>query len=119
MDGEHPLVGQLAEFNPQQRFGVLWKIVFFATASVVFASSVITVFLLTFTEIAPFAWLNAIYLCIFAFSMMVVDFPLELAVIHEARALVYKYLMFLTRFTGRRKNTIGEIIIFTIFCRDC
>lgn len=81
-----------------------WKLLFFGGACVTFAAGVIAVicWILKFTW-APFTFMTECFLLFLGALMMVLDFPMP----HPSPALTavrdnaYKFVLFMTRFTGR------------------
>mmetsp|Transcript_8170 Transcript_8170/g.20180 ORF Transcript_8170/g.20180 Transcript_8170/m.20180 type:complete len:270 (-) Transcript_8170:171-980(-) len=87
--------------------GLTWQLIYFAAACVVCAAGVLAVLDLIFNAFSvlesPFVFLNCIYLCLFGGLMLLLDFPFVQSVprIHEFRALLYHFMLFLTRKIGR------------------
>lgn len=84
-----------------QKFPMTWKLLFFIAACCVTAAGLIGTFAFAFTTIQPFGLMDQVYLLIFGLLMFVVDCPLNHAVVKQTKLLIYKYLLFMTRFTGR------------------
>merc|ERR1719236_392889 len=81
-----------------------WRLLFFVAACCVFAAGVIAVLSLLFKfPPAPMSFLSECFLLIFGFLMVICDLPFSHPnpSINMVRNSIYKYLMFLTRFTGR------------------
>eukprot|EP00933_Yihiella_yeosuensis_P054362 TRINITY_DN52785_c0_g1_i2.p1 TRINITY_DN52785_c0_g1~~TRINITY_DN52785_c0_g1_i2.p1 ORF type:complete len:265 (-),score=45.09 TRINITY_DN52785_c0_g1_i2:219-1013(-) len=81
-----------------------WKLFFFAGACITFATGVITtVFWILHFQFAPATFMSEVFLVIFGFLMIVLDFPVP----HPNPTLVavrdhcYKFVLFMTRFMGR------------------
>lgn len=86
----------------QKKFSMTWKIGFFVAACCTVAAGVIGVLALALTTFAPFDLINEIYLLLFGLMMIIIDFPVpEHPKIRETKLTIYKYLLFMTRFTGR------------------
>jgi len=82
---------------------ISWKILFFVAACCVLAAAVISIISLIFSFTwAPVSMLTQLFLLVFGLLMLVLDFPVppnqQLAMI---RFNIYKFLLFMTRFTGR------------------
>eukprot|EP00397_Hematodinium_sp_SG-2012_P040916 GEMP01044939.1.p1 GENE.GEMP01044939.1~~GEMP01044939.1.p1 ORF type:complete len:259 (+),score=35.95 GEMP01044939.1:107-883(+) len=87
--------------NAGRRFGGIWKLFFFIAAACVIGASVVGFFAAVAEEVSIFDIINQIYLGIFGLLMLVIDFPLEHPKVVAIRLSIYKYLLFMTRFTGR------------------
>lgn len=81
-----------------------WKILFFSAAVCVLAAGIISiVMILASWEWAPMTLTSEVYLVIFGLMMVVLDFPIP----HPNRYLaqirynIYRFALFMTRFTGR------------------
>jgi hypothetical protein len=81
-----------------------WKLLFFAGACVTLAGGIIPFFYHLFHwEWAPLTFLDSTFLVLFGVLMIVLDFPIP----HPSGHLVairdnaYKFVLFMTRFTGR------------------
>jgi len=85
----------------QQKFKLEWKLAFFVGACFAVGAGVIGVLDLAFFAFAPFDLINELYLLIFGLLMLVIDFPLPHPKVREYKLTIYKYLLFMTRFTGR------------------
>jgi len=99
---------------------VSWKIMFFAGACCVLASAVIAITALTFTfTFAPFSVTTILFLLSFGLLMIVLDFPVPHPSPHLAtiRMNIYKFMLFMTRFTGRGMwyLFLGTMIFVTLF----
>jgi len=82
---------------------VTWRILFFTAAICVLVTSVIAFLCMLFSFVwAPFSHLSVIFLLILSIVMIVLDAPLpQNDKLDMVRVRVYKYLLFMTRFTGR------------------
>jgi len=85
-----------------------WNIVFFACACNTFAAGFISVFMsIVNPELAMFTFTSELFLMFFGLLMVILDAPIPLQTLHtwkntmSIRSNIYKYLLFLTRFTGR------------------
>lgn len=74
---------------------------FFLGACATIAGGVFGVLDLAFLEFAPFDLINEIYLLMFGLMMLIIDFPVPHPKVYEWKLSVYKYFLFMTRFTGR------------------
>jgi hypothetical protein len=81
-----------------------WKVFFFAGACFTVAAGIVPfIYYLRFPQWAPATFLDILFLLMFGSLMIVLDFPIP----HPAASLVvirdnaYKFLLFMTRFTGR------------------
>ncbi|CAD7931678.1 unnamed protein product [Amoebophrya sp. A25] len=81
------------------RFGGLWKLLFFVGAVSVLAAGVLGIIGGITNLLSPFSFCNQVYLCVFGLIMLVIDAPIAQA--EEAKFAVFRYLLFMTRFTGR------------------
>lgn len=81
-----------------------WKWLFFGGAACTLAAAVINILvMIVHHEFEPFSFTTVLFLLVFGFLMLVLDFPIphpseSLAAV---RAGIYKFLLFMTRFTGR------------------
>lgn len=85
----------------QQKFKLEWKLAFFVGACCAVGAGVIAVLDLAFFAFAPFDLINELYLLVFGLLMLVIDFPVNHPKVREYKLTIYKYLLFMTRFTGR------------------
>lgn len=54
------------------------------------------------TLLSPFSFANQGFLCLFGIIMLIIDLPLDNSpALLEARRSICRYLLFMTRFTGR------------------
>lgn len=92
-----------ADFNSiaVKKFGGFWKLLFFLGAAATLGAGVSGVLGAVMTMLSPFSFCNQIYLCIFGLIMLVIDFPLEWPIVVEVKYSIFRYLLFMTRFTGR------------------
>lgn len=74
---------------------------FFLGACCTIAAGVIGVIDLALLAFAPFDLINEIYLLCFGLMMLIIDFPVPNAKITEFKLMIYKFFLFMTRFTGR------------------
>lgn len=96
---ERPMMGSQ---GGQKKFSLSWKLGFFIAACATVGAGVLGVLDLALTTFAPFDLINEIYLLGFGLLMLVIDFPVpENPKIRETKNTIYKYLLFMTRFTGR------------------
>lgn len=85
----------------RQWFGGLWKGLFFLAAIVVFVAGILGIIGGMQLFLSPFTMCNQIFLCIFGAVMLIIDFPAEFHSLEELKFSVWRYLLFMTRFTGR------------------
>merc|ERR1719379_3397967 len=85
----------------QQKFKLEWKLAFFVGACFAVGAGVIGVLDLAFFAFAPFDLINELYLLVFGVLMLTIDFPVPHPKVREYKLTIYKYLLFMTRFTGR------------------
>jgi hypothetical protein len=85
----------------QRKFAMGWKMGFFLGACCTIAAGVIGVIDLALLAFAPFDLINEIYLLCFGLMMLIIDFPVPNAKITEFKLMIYKFFLFMTRFTGR------------------
>jgi len=81
-----------------------WKLLFFTAACCVLAAACISIIDLVLTfNWAPFSFTSQVFLLVFGILMLVLDFPLQHPSPHLAmiRNNIYKFMLFMTRFTGR------------------
>mmetsp|Transcript_36977 Transcript_36977/g.81212 ORF Transcript_36977/g.81212 Transcript_36977/m.81212 type:complete len:249 (-) Transcript_36977:78-824(-) len=81
-----------------------WKIFFFGGAICTLASAIISVFYYIFhAQFAPCAFMSQIFLLGFGMLMIMLDFPFPHPSPHlqAVRAHCFKFVLFMTRFTGR------------------
>lgn len=74
---------------------------FFAAAACSFAGGVIGSLDLLLSFGSPFDLINEAYLVIFGAIMLVIDWPVYNPAFQQKKLMVYKHLLFMTRFTGR------------------
>jgi len=81
-----------------------WKFLFFGAACCTLASSIIAIIYMIITiKIAPCSFTTVLFMLFFGLMQVVLDFPVP----HPNQTLawtrlnIYKFLLFLTRFTGR------------------
>jgi len=97
-----------------------WKILFFTAACCVLAGGIISLLDLIFTfSWAPFSFTAQVFMLVFGLLMLVLDFPIPHPSPHLAlvRNSIYKYLLFMTRFTGRGiwYTFLGTMIFGALF----
>lgn len=89
---------------------ISWQILFFVAACFVLAASIISILALVLSfQWAPLSTLNQFFLLIFGLLMFVLDFPLPVNQLPPAvsniflqiRTSIYKFMLFMARFTGR------------------
>lgn len=85
----------------QKNFGGAWKLAFFTGGVVTTAAGMAGVIGAIGTIVSPFSFCNQVYLIIFGLIMMVIDSPVQSKSVLEAKFSIYRYLLFMTRFTGR------------------
>jgi len=85
-----------------------WNLVFFACAVNTFAAGFISVFMSIINpELAMFTFTSELFLMFFGLLMVILDAPIPQQTLHtwkytmNARINIFKFLLFLTRFTGR------------------
>merc|ERR1719456_1194589 len=97
-----------------------WKMLFFGAACCTLASAVISILYMVFTFAwAPFSFTTVLFMLLFGFLMVVLDFPIPhpSPTLAHIRANIYKFFLFLTRFTGRGVwyLFLGTMIFATLF----
>lgn len=85
----------------RQYFGGLWKGLFFLAACVVTTSGVVGIVGGIGELLSPFEMVNQAFLLIFGLVMLIIDFPAEFDTLTDMKYSVWRYLLFMTRFTGR------------------
>jgi len=85
----------------RQWFGGVWKGLFFMAAVAVLTAGVLGIIGGVQAFLSPFSMCNQIFLTIFGLTMLIIDFPAEFANLQEMKFSVWRYLLFMTRFTGR------------------
>lgn len=97
---------------------VSWKIMFFAASCCTMASAVISLISVIGMG-APFSLVTTVFQLVFGFIMLVLDFPIPFPStrLAEVRAHTYKFLLFMTRFTGRGiwYLFLGTMIFATLY----
>jgi len=81
-----------------------WKIPFFVAALCVIAAAILAILDLSMSmEFAPFDFINQVYLVIFGLLMLTLDLPIPCASprFTQVRMNIHRFLLFMTRFTGR------------------
>lgn len=97
-----------------------WKVLFFAAACCTLVAATISILYFVFTfSWAPMSFTTILFMGVFGCLMVVLDFPIPHPSPHLAavRANIYKFLLFLTRFTGRGVwyLFLGTLIFATLF----
>jgi len=94
--------------SSQQESGIekrmSWKLLFFVAACCTVAAAVISItYLISNFEFAPCSFLSEIFLLFFGCVMLALDIPIAdpIAALGAIRFHTYKFMLFLTRFTGR------------------
>jgi len=99
--GGQAMVGQQAGGIEKR---MTWKLLFFVAACATLAAGVIALVCLLFTwPPEPMNFLSESFLLIFGLIMVVLDLPFGATspTANRVRDSIYKYMLFLTRFTGR------------------
>lgn len=81
-----------------------WKLLFFSAACCTSAASIIAVvYMFMSMTVAPCSFTAALFMLMFGVLQMMLDFPIPhpSPVIQHGRINIYKFFLFLTRFTGR------------------
>merc|ERR1719162_2514938 len=85
-----------------------WNLIFFACACNTFIAGFISVFMSIINpELAMFTFTSELFLMFFGLLMVILDAPIPQQTLHtwkytmNARINIFKFLLFLTRFTGR------------------
>lgn len=101
------MMSQIGESN-QSAAGIekrmTWKLLFFVAACCTTAAAIISiVYLIAHFEFAPCSFLSEIFLLFFGLLMLVLDMPVSdpIAYMGAVRYHIFKFFLFLTRFTGR------------------
>lgn len=84
-----------------KKFSWTWKLGFFVAASCTAAAGIIGTINRALTPFATFDFVNEVYLLIFGGLMLVIDAPEVHPRMRDVKLVIYKYLLFMTRFTGR------------------
>jgi hypothetical protein len=84
-----------------KKFNMSWKLGFFVAGCCTAGAGIIGVLNLALTTFAPFDLINELYLMLFGVLMLVIDFPVPHPKVQSTKLTIYKYLLFMTRFTGR------------------
>merc|ERR1719456_633653 len=97
-----------------------WKVLFFLAACCTLASAVISILYMVISfEWAPASFTTVLFMLLFGFLMVVLDFPIPhpSPTLAAVRASIYKFFLFLTRFTGRGVwyLFLGTLIFATLF----
>lgn len=105
--GGQPMMGGMGAGGGQGVAGVAknlsWKLLFFAAAVCVLSAGVMAILLIIFSfEWAPFTFFSELFLLIFGLIMVILDAPIPTnANVQAFRINIYKFFLFMTRFTGR------------------
>jgi len=97
-----------------------WKLLFFVAACCTLGASTISILFMIFTfEWAPFSFTTVLFMALFGVLMVVLDFPIPHPnpTLAAVRANIYKFFLFLTRFTGRGMwyLFLGTMIFATLY----
>jgi len=97
-----------------------WKLLFFIAACCTLAAATISILFMIFTfEWAPFSFTTVLFMLLFGSLMVVLDFPIPHPnpTLAAVRANIYKFFLFLTRFTGRGAwyLFLGTMIFATLY----
>lgn len=100
-----------------------WKLLFFIAACCTLGAATISILFMFFTfEWAPFSFTTVLFMLMFGSLMVVLDFPIPhpSPYLAAVRANIYKFLLFLTRFTGRGMWYLfmGTMIFATLYDLD-
>jgi len=80
----------------------IWKLLFFVAALCVLAAGILSLVCILFSFTwAPFTFMSEIFLVMFGLLMCVLDFPAPNHVMEDVHNYIFKFALFLTRFTGR------------------
>lgn len=108
LHGDHPAVGMQGLSDGQGIAGIqksmTWKIYFFIGSCCVLASAVIAILYFTIHfQWAPCTFTSQLFLLVFGLMMLVLDFPIPhpSPMLQRVRENIYKFCLFMTRFTGR------------------
>jgi uncharacterized membrane protein YhaH (DUF805 family) len=85
--------------SPLKKFGASWKWCFFGCACAVLLAS--SIGFMNFLSCSPFDMICLIYQTFFGLMLFVMDAPIQVSRLEDAKLVIYKYMLFLTRFTGR------------------
>lgn len=85
----------------RQYFGGLWKGLFFLSAAAVMTSGILGLIGAVELFLSPFSMCNQVFLIVFGFVMIVIDFPADMGGLMELKFSIWRYCLFMTRFTGR------------------
>lgn len=85
----------------KQWFGGMWKGLFFLAGCGVLAGGVLGILGGIQAFLSPFSMCNQIFLCLFGLIMLVIDCPFDFRGLQELKFSVWRYCLFMTRFTGR------------------
>jgi len=97
-----------------------WKLLFFMAACCTLASSIIAIIYMIITiEWAPCSFTTVVFMFLFGFLQVILDFPIPHPnpTLAWIRVNIYKFFLFLTRFTGRGMwyLFLGTMIFATLF----
>jgi len=97
-----------------------WKFLFFGAACCTTFSAGLSILYMSFTfEFAPMSFVTILFMLVFGLLMIVLDFPIPhpSPTLAAVRAHIYKFFLFLTRFTGRGiwYLFLGTMIFGTLF----
>ncbi|CAD7934912.1 unnamed protein product [Amoebophrya sp. A25] len=85
----------------QERFGGIFKLLFFTCACGVIASGIISIITAATSFAPPFDFINYVFLTIFGLLMFFIDLPYETPLLRGFRYAMFTYALFMTRFVGR------------------
>lgn len=85
--------------SPLKKFGANWKLTFFGCAVLILTAS--TIGFLNVLYCSPFDLVCLIYQTLFGLVLLTLDFPVYNSRLEYFKEMVFKYCLFLTRFTGR------------------
>merc|ERR1719440_1155333 len=100
-----------------------WKILFFLAGCCTLAAATISILYMIFSfEFAPFGFTTVLFMLLFGILMVILDFPVPRPspALASVGAHIYKFFLFLTRFTGRGVWYLfmGTMIFATLFDLD-
>jgi hypothetical protein len=99
-----PAGGGAAAMHASLTKDISWKILFALLAVDIFAGGALAVFFkIMHPQIAPFTFTSELFLLFFGSLMLVLDIPVTIQnnLYLQVKDNIYKFMLFLTRFTGR------------------
>jgi len=93
----HPLT----QMSQGKKFAWSWKLGFFVGACCTLAAGIIGAVNRALTPFATIDFVNEIYLLLFGLLMLAIDAPHIHPKMRDLKLVIYKYMLFMTRFTGR------------------